>query len=88
MNFKNLHLILAFLALALNATSSPINRKVIRIGKCKATGSKATENDANNVDEVCDTPECHNTAERILSKIDEEVDPCNNFYDFACGNWM
>ncbi|ORX68074.1 zincin [Anaeromyces robustus] len=93
MNCKNLHLILAFLALALNATSSPINRKVIRIGKCKATGSKATgskttENDVNNINEVCDTPECHETAERILSKIDEEVDPCNNFYDFACGNWM
>lgn len=26
-------------------------------------------------------------AERILGILNTEVDPCNNFYDFACGNW-
>ena len=44
MNCKNLHLILSFLAFSFLVTSSPINKKVVRIGKCKTSGDKAAGN--------------------------------------------
>ncbi|XP_022336609.2 membrane metallo-endopeptidase-like 1 [Crassostrea virginica] len=37
---------------------------------------------------VCDTLECVQAAARIADGIDFSVDPCENFYEYACGGWM
>ena len=38
--------------------------------------------------EVCLTPGCVKAAANILEIIDVTQDPCNDFYDFACGKFL
>ncbi|XP_025083813.1 endothelin-converting enzyme 2-like isoform X1 [Pomacea canaliculata] len=37
---------------------------------------------------VCQTFECLESAATIAKSINTSVDPCDNFYQFACGRWM
>lgn len=36
----------------------------------------------------CDTPGCTLAASKMLSYLDENLDPCENFYNFACGSYL
>ena len=36
---------------------------------------------------VCLTPECVQTAASLLGAMDRTVDPCHDFFEFACGSW-
>lgn len=38
--------------------------------------------------EECKTAGCVKAASKIIERIDETVDPCENFYEFACGNFL
>ncbi|KAI5630575.1 VLP3p-4, transcript variant X7 [Venturia canescens] len=42
---------------------------------------------ANHQDE-CSTPECIHTASMILRNMDSNVDPCDDFYRYACGGYI
>ncbi|XP_050412278.1 neprilysin-4 isoform X2 [Patella vulgata] len=37
--------------------------------------------------EICLTPACVKAAARLMNAMDDSVDPCENFFDYACGNW-
>lgn len=39
-------------------------------------------------EEVCNTPGCVMSAAKITSNINANVDPCTDFYEFACGNFI
>ncbi|XP_063903436.1 neprilysin-2-like [Zophobas morio] len=39
-------------------------------------------------DDICLTRECVETAGEVFRNMDESVDPCQDFYRFACGNYI
>ncbi|XP_044288827.1 neprilysin [Varanus komodoensis] len=39
-------------------------------------------------DGVCKTPACIQSASRIIENMDATAEPCNNFYQYACGGWL
>lgn len=38
--------------------------------------------------DVCSSAICELEAENVLAKLDETVDPCEDFYRFACGSFL
>ncbi|KAJ8668515.1 hypothetical protein QAD02_010178 [Eretmocerus hayati] len=47
-----------------------------------------TESVLTNREIVCMTPECVRSASKLLEYMDPNVDPCDDFYNFACGSFM
>ncbi|NXF32543.1 NEP protein, partial [Nyctibius bracteatus] len=39
-------------------------------------------------DGVCKTSDCIKSAARILENMDPTAEPCNDFYQYACGGWL
>ncbi|GAA6110341.1 membrane metallo-endopeptidase-like 1 [Tachysurus ichikawai] len=50
--------------------------------------SKGLEYRRNSDATMCTTPDCVTAAARLLQNMDQSVDPCQNFYQYACGGWL
>ncbi|KAJ9591591.1 hypothetical protein L9F63_001862, partial [Diploptera punctata] len=46
-----------------------------------------SENSIENAGNVCNTEKCILSASNLLQSMDKDVDPCENFYLYACGKW-
>lgn len=36
---------------------------------------------------VCNTIQCQRSSQSLLQSMNQDIDPCTNFYEFTCGNW-
>lgn len=55
------------------------------VPKNSFTGGQSHRSGGNN---VCTSPECVTAAARLLQNMDASVEPCDNFYQYACGGWL
>lgn len=39
-------------------------------------------------EQICLSPGCIHTASKVLEYMDPNVDPCDDFYEFTCGNFL
>lgn len=77
---KSLIVICILAAIAIVALVVSLSIAVVKKNEC--------ESHLNQQVKVCSTPGCVQTASQILYKMDETVEPCDDFYNFACGNFV
>lgn len=65
--------------------ASAVHGDTTTMNKLPATGGTKGKADAEN---ICLTKECIHTASTVISKIKFEVEPCDNFFEFACGSYV
>ncbi|XP_017787639.1 PREDICTED: membrane metallo-endopeptidase-like 1 [Habropoda laboriosa] len=82
-------LILASLCAAISASLLPSLALNYPRGLQRLFGAKreADVKEKGEEREVCKTEECNLIAKVIKESMDETVDPCDDFYEYACGNW-
>lgn len=68
---------------ALNGHDSP----KVHIITAESSKNKSRGVTPNNED-VCLTPGCVHAASKMLEQIDEEFEPCDDFYEFSCGQYI
>lgn len=51
-------------------------------------GVQSGENGVQGGENVCLTDGCIELSAQIAASINQSADPCEDFYEFSCGNWV
>ncbi|XP_050430233.1 neprilysin-2 isoform X2 [Adelges cooleyi] len=54
----------------------------------KARGRSLFQTREQEKDNICLTPGCVKAASAVINNMDPSVDPCDDFYEFSCGNFI
>ena len=53
----------------------------------QANNAAASSSQSSSSSNVCLTPDCVNLASLVINNLDENFNPCEDFYNFSCRNW-
>jgi len=51
-------------------------------------GQSSTSSSPVDSDAICDTKPCIELSANILSSLSDTIDPCDDFFEYACQNWI
>lgn len=98
MYYKTFVIVAAVVCLAIYGDGSPLTGAEATIPRTEVleaafptsgTPTNTTESTVrSNGTNICMTKGCIKASALILDLIDEEIDPCENFYEFACGKFL
>lgn len=88
--------------LTLSVRSATFAGPTVALPRTEALGTIESSSNVSQIDEptqpttlnasqpsnLCMTKGCVKTSAQILDLIDDNVDPCDNFYEFACGKFL
>ncbi|XP_021015789.1 membrane metallo-endopeptidase-like 1 isoform X4 [Mus caroli] len=66
----------------------PLLTSLLHFSWDERTVVKRALRDSSQKSDICTTPSCVIAAARILENMDQSRNPCENFYQYACGGWL
>ncbi|XP_052034288.1 membrane metallo-endopeptidase-like 1 [Apodemus sylvaticus] len=66
----------------------PLLSSLLHFSRHERTVVKRALKDSSQKSDICTTPGCVIAAARILQNMDQSRNPCENFYQYACGGWL
>ncbi|XP_076789725.1 membrane metallo-endopeptidase-like 1 isoform X2 [Arvicanthis niloticus] len=66
----------------------PFLTNLLHFSRNDRTFVKRALRESSQKSDICTTPGCVIAAARILQNMDQSRNPCENFYQYACGGWL
>ncbi|CAI5450388.1 unnamed protein product [Caenorhabditis angaria] len=79
--------IFAIILILVSQNSESSNSKSPKVLTQKSSVSIFIDSPTKKIEQICRTPECIQLGNRIKTLMNPKIKPCDDFYEFACGNF-